>query len=1152
MQRDSMVQPKNSIATQLLKWIILSYLIITFIVTLIHLSIEYVYTKDRVNKELNVIGDTFSPALAQALWDVNLGQLHPIFLGIDKFPSIVGVKLLNEKGKEIRSSGVIINQDGNILKIASDGNRLSLKGYTGLFEFSFPIMYKEQGEEDTKVGEASLYSDNKVVFDRVKLNFVFIIINSVTTALAIWIIVLWISRLKLSRPLAELTAATEQLSMDRLDDITIDIKTEKGNELKILETAFNNMVRKLSVSKKTIEESERKYRNIFENAVEGIFQTAPDGRFISINNSMAQYFGFESPAEMISSISDMALQCYADPVEKTEFYKNIDKKNRISDIERQFKRKDGSLFWGSESVRAVRDADNKLLYFEGTLIDITERKAKESAMREREAAELSNRAKSEFLANMSHEIRTPMNAIIGFSHLALRANPEPHLHDYLSKILSSADALLGIINDILDFSKIEAGKLDMEHTRFLLSDVMENLSALLGPVADAKGIEILFATAPDVPLALMGDSLRLGQVLINLTNNAIKFTDTGEIIIAVKLIEMDVNRVKLSFAVRDTGIGLSEKQIAGLFQPFTQADASTTREYGGTGLGLTICKRLAEMMNGNISVRSQPGHGSVFTFTAEFGQAAVTQIIKKGRKRLLPDMMGLRVLAVDDNAAAREILQEILESFSFEVVLAASGREALRELENAQKPYDLVLIDYKMPGMDGIETTEHIKKRIGLSQIPIIIMITAYGREEVRKQAVRTGVDAFLIKPVDRSLLFDTIIALFGEPAELTSRGRTPDNAVKPDDVDGLAGINLNLIKGASVLLVEDNEINQQVATEFLKHAGMIVTIAENGLEAVKAVGQAEYDLVFMDLQMPKMDGYEASREIRRDARHTDMPIIAMTAHAMSGVREKCLAAGMCDHLAKPINPPELTAALVRWIKPKAKNKFIKTRPMPRPDQILSAQPEIKYAQGLPDQMPGLDIATALQRLGGNRELLKKLLIQFADDYSDTVERLRLALDSGDIEYIRRMAHTIKGVSGNIGADDLSEAAREFEAALVNGHPDDGDFNDFETALNLATASAGTLKADPPKMPADSSDSALQPVADKEQLAFLLSQLDDYLEKGQIEAAQFISAFRELLPGSDFRVPLERLEKHINRYDFDEARKPVAEIAGLLDITIER
>ena len=658
--------------------------------------------------------------------------------------------------------------------------------------------------------------------------------------------------------------------------------------------------------------------------------------------------------------------------------------------------------WYQIQDRAIYWPDGRLVRMEIATDIVKLKRAEETLNAAKEAAESANLAKSAFLASMSHEIRTPMNAIIGFTHLALRTKPAQRLHDYLSKTLSSANALLGIINDILDFSKIEAGKLDMENTDFLLSDVIKNVSDLLGHKAKVKGIEMLFATDQDVPLALMGDQLRLGQILINLTNNAIKFTNAGKIVIATKQIGMDVNRVKLRFIVRDTGIGLTQKQIAGLFRPFTQADASTTREFGGTGLGLTICKRLVEMMNGDISVTSQPGCGSVFTFTAEFGQAAVQN------KHLLaaPNLMGKQVL--------------------------------------------------------------------------------------------------------------------------------------EPNNADDLAMISLDLIKGANILLVEDNAINQQVATEFLEQAGMIVTLAANGREAVKAVSQAIFDLVFMDIEMPETDGYEATRAIRKNARFADMPIIAMTAHAMSGVREKCLAAGMNDHLSKPIDPPELIIALVRWIKPQ-----VREAPVPRREER-----ETKHAHDFPEQMPGLDIATALRLMGGNRNLLKKLLIDFADDYSEITDTLRKALDSGNIEYIRRTAHTIKGVAGYIGADDLSEAACELEVASVSDRPNKDTLYHFETALNQAAASANTLKAVPKKAPADVPDSVEILPADREKLVALLSELDSYLEHGHTKAIRFINILGALLPGPDFIKPLERLAKHIGRYDFDEAREPVAEIAGLLDIAL--
>ena len=682
---------------------------------------------------------------------------------------------------------------------------------------------------------------------------------------------------------------------------------------------------------------------------------------------------------------------------------------------------DGGMYL-SATAGLLYDAAGKVTGAIESLRDITERKQMEEELIEaKHAADDANKAKGDFLANMSHEIRTPMNAIIGMAHLALKTELTPKQCDYLNKIQSSANALLGIINDILDFSKIEAGKLDMESVDFFLDDVLDDLANLITVKAREKeDLEVLFAPSYDVPRFLVGDPLRLGQVLINLANNAVKFTDSGEIVVTIDKVGQTDDQVTLQFSVSDTGIGMTEEQMDRLFQSFSQADTSTTRKYGGTGLGLAISKKLVSMMDGEIWVESARGEGTTFIFTADFGLGA-----EKARRRfaLSSDLKGLKTLVVDDNETSRQILRDLLESFSFDVALSASGKEAITEIENADSraPFELVVMDWKMPEMDGIEAATRIKNHPDLSLIPAIILVTAYGREEIMQQADKAGLDGFLLKPVNPSVLFDAIMQAFGkevtETASATRRRRADDT--------------LQDIKGARILLAEDNEINRQVASEILQGAGLHVTPANNGREAVEALKAARFDVVLMDIQMPLLDGYAATREIRNlKSAIRNVPIIAMTAHAMAGDEEKSLAAGMNGHVTKPIDPDQLFSALQKWVRP----SHIRTKAGTEDASTAKTATADKATvdELLPDTLPGFDLTAGLERLMGNRSLYRKLLMDFGTQYTGAADEIRGALDAGDYDRVHSLVHNLKGLAGNLAASDLQAAAVRLEK-LIKG-----------------------------------------------------------------------------------------------------------------------
>jgi len=761
------------------------------------------------------------------------------------------------------------------------------------------------------------------------------------------------------------------------------------------------------------------------------------------------------------------------------------------------------------------------------------------------------KAKSDFLANMSHEIRTPMNAIMGMAHLALKTDLTPKQSDYLKKVDISAKSLLGIINDILDFSKIEAGKLDMESVDFQLEDTLDNISMLVGIKTQEKGLELLFKTDPSVPTALVGDPLRLGQVLINLSNNAVKFTDTGEIVVSTELIKKDDTQVTLKFSVRDTGIGMTAEQAAKLFQPFAQADSSTTRKYGGTGLGLTISKRLAEMMGGEIWVESQSGQGSIFSFTANFGLGK-----DKAKKRFKPsqDLRGMKVLVVDDNATSRGIFQEMLESFSFEVSVAASGLEGITELESAEqdKPFELVVMDWKMPGMDGIEASRRIKNHTGLSKIPAIVLVTAYGREEVMQQADGVGLDGFLLKPVNASMLFDAIMQAFGDEVPEISRVAQR----KEQEAEALKHI-----QGAQVLLVEDNEINQQVAREILEGAGLNVTLANNGQEAVNAVKENEYDAVLMDIQMPVMDGYTATRKIREwecgrgksevgmgNSEFKNIPIIAMTAHAMAGDEAKSIEAGMNGHVTKPIDPDQLFATLQKWIKPSDK------RAQAKQPEISAEDPEMiqtgHHEEPFPDSLPGFDLGSGLKRLRGNKRLYRKLLLDFGAKYTGVVAEIGEALEAKDLNHAHSLVHNLKGLAGNLAATDLLSAAIEMEK-LVKGESltvlSEKQFNqkyiDLENAINKALKSVQTLGVSAEEKISKLSDEEIGAIP-AELAQNIAIRIRDAAEMGDVMTLNAIA--EEIKTHSDSCVPLSKqIVQLAEDFDLDGIQK----LADALDGT---
>jgi len=983
--------PAGGIAMALLIRVLVFSTVVTLVLTLLQLTLSYRSERGRLESRFSEIDQATSRSLGESLWALDSQQLEEQLEGILRLPSMRAV--------EVREN-------------ASSAHALTV--FRGVHQTANAVVKEFPleccGSQPEQIGVLRIEATLTDIYRDLAAQAIVILLSNAAKTFLVALFILFVVHRLATRHLLDIAASVARVTPEsHAEPLRLRRPPGKTDELDHLVEALNSMGERLRLHALELAAANARMATILDNIPDLAWVKDADGRYLAVNRALAAAKGFASPAGMIG-LTDHDVH----PEDMASTYRRTDLEVMASEgsklLEEQHINADGSVTLIETIKTALRDGSGRIAGTVGIARDITARRQAEADREARQAAESANQAKSEFLANMSHEIRTPMNAILGMSYLALQSGLDAQQLNYVQKIHGAAESLLGIINDILDFSKIEAGKLDIESIPFSLANVMEGLGNLLGLSAADKGIELLLSHPVDLPAGLVGDPTRLRQVLLNLGGNAVKFTERGDIEITVEVVDRQAERVWLRFEVRDSGIGMTTEEQRRLFQPFTQVDSSTSRRFGGTGLGLSICRHLVRMMGGEVNVQSTPGVGSRFYFTLPFGLQHAETSPRPSERAELHDLGARRILIVDDNARARDMLADMCTAFGFAVATAAGGTEALRDAALAaasDKPFDILLIDWKMPDPDGVECAHQLQHPGGQGVTPAIaLMAGAIDRDEVRQRLDRRRLAhvAILNKPVLPAALRDACAGLLGlaEPVPRVPTGR--EEALRAHQA---------ALRGARILLVDDNAINREIATAILRRSGLDVTAVCDGYQSLDMLHRHEFDGVLMDCQMPGLDGYATTRAIRVLPRWHALPVIAMTADALVGDRDKALAAGMNDHVAKPIDVNALFDTLARWV---------------RPAELGSA----RAGGAAPGAGSAIDRQAGVAATLGDDVLYNRLLRMFKDREVDFAERFSLALAAGDSATALRMAHDLKCVSGTLGVHEVHRSAAALERACID------------------------------------------------------------------------------------------------------------------------